>query len=356
MFWFEISLSEPALMTYNIVFQVWIYRNLVKALPWFSTVRRKLSDPAYAGFFLKFDRTKSNSSYHVPQCDTTFVPPKCTHLYHDLEQTPLSFKNASKDTGGHCNKPCDCGSNPCGEYLWDHRNGSMLRDFLINTYIGGDTGLGSPYVDGFLFDDHWDVTGPSEEETHCLDDIGLTKSDVIHIKYEWNKTVEAAHKKLIDMKGWSWGLSNSAYPGNYGNGDPRPNCAEFLRSACTEDSEVLNNVSIFQFSRQPHNPWPLPLPLPFPTQDVVMFLLSRGQYAYIGYGWQGCQCLPSDKYDHCLPHNVSYEFPELLERDYGEPMELCKETSLGSKVFRREWTKSTIEMDCNSWDGTIRMK
>eukprot|EP01046_Picozoa_sp_COSAG06_P005702 COSAG06_NODE_258_length_18940_cov_15.039648_3_plen_89_part_00 len=45
--------------------------------------------------------------------------------------------------------------------------------------------------------------------------------------------------------------------------------------------------------------------------------MSAGEYAYLGYGWQGCQCLPTDKYDHCLPFNMTYEFPELLERDYG---------------------------------------
>lgn len=35
---------------------VWVYRNLVKALPWFKSVREKLLDPAYSGFFLTFDR------------------------------------------------------------------------------------------------------------------------------------------------------------------------------------------------------------------------------------------------------------------------------------------------------------
>jgi hypothetical protein len=35
--------------------KVWVYRNLVKALPWYSLVREKLNDTAYAGFFLKFN-------------------------------------------------------------------------------------------------------------------------------------------------------------------------------------------------------------------------------------------------------------------------------------------------------------
>ena len=38
--------------------------------------------------------------------------------------------------------------------LVQHRNGSMLTDFLVNGVIGHKTlGMGSPYVDGFYIDD-----------------------------------------------------------------------------------------------------------------------------------------------------------------------------------------------------------
>ena len=45
---------------------------------------------------------------------------------------------------------CDCGEGvSCGEYLWDHRNGSSLTTWLTETYIGGkEYGLGNPNVDG----------------------------------------------------------------------------------------------------------------------------------------------------------------------------------------------------------------
>ena len=42
-------------------------RNLVKALPWYSSVRVKLADPQYSGFFLRFD-PKNTTPYHVPSC------------------------------------------------------------------------------------------------------------------------------------------------------------------------------------------------------------------------------------------------------------------------------------------------
>jgi hypothetical protein len=42
---------------------VFVYRNIVKALPWFKSTREKLDDPAYEGFFLKFD--PKQRPYHV---------------------------------------------------------------------------------------------------------------------------------------------------------------------------------------------------------------------------------------------------------------------------------------------------
>lgn len=46
--------QAAATKSVNSATNVFVYRNLVKALPWFSTVREKLQDPAYSGFFLKF--------------------------------------------------------------------------------------------------------------------------------------------------------------------------------------------------------------------------------------------------------------------------------------------------------------
>ena len=92
--------------------RAFVYRNLVKALNWFGSVREKLDDPAYSGFFLKFDPTRKGK-YHVPACDISYTPPKCSVFYHDQEQSPGHPKG-----DGNCVEKCDCGKNPCGEYLW----------------------------------------------------------------------------------------------------------------------------------------------------------------------------------------------------------------------------------------------
>jgi hypothetical protein len=47
---------------------------------------------------------------------------------------------------------------------------------------------------------------------------------------------------------------------------------------------------------------------------------------------------------------------QLLNADYGEPVGLCAETAPGSGVFRRQWTRATVEMDCADWTASIQMK
>ena len=72
--------------------KVWVYRNLVKALPWYSTVREKILDPQYSGFFLKFKPGGSNGTdtWHMNPCTKSLVgnKEKCSQFYHDHEQTP----------------------------------------------------------------------------------------------------------------------------------------------------------------------------------------------------------------------------------------------------------------------------
>jgi hypothetical protein len=100
-----------------------VYRNAIKALPWFSSVREKLEDRAWWGWFLPF----ANCTAH------TCGPNATQNLYHDFEQTPRG----------------DCGAGvECGEYLFDLRN-SSLREWLRGDYILGPTGLGSPAIHGF---------------------------------------------------------------------------------------------------------------------------------------------------------------------------------------------------------------
>ena len=94
----EETLIEAAKRTHalNNQAKVLIYRNLVKALPWFRTVREKLDDPAYSGFFLKFN----TSTPHVPRCDNHTG--KCSVYYHDQLQTPTENGTVDREREDIC--------------------------------------------------------------------------------------------------------------------------------------------------------------------------------------------------------------------------------------------------------------
>ncbi len=60
--------------------RVFTYFNLVKALPWYASVRALIADPAYAGFFLRFNPPAGSLPF-MPPCDP--VTGDCSPFYHD---------------------------------------------------------------------------------------------------------------------------------------------------------------------------------------------------------------------------------------------------------------------------------
>jgi hypothetical protein len=100
----------------------------------------------------------------------------------------------------------------------------------------------------------------------------------------------------------------------------------------------------FGFSRVAHSQgWYPNGSLPYPDQDVAAFLLTRGPWAYIGYGWTGC----ADA-DH------PFTRPASLDADYGVPEGFCHEVADG--VWTREWSKATVSLDCNTFSAKIAPK
>ena len=165
---------------------------------WYSSVRKKLCDPNYAGWFLKFDPKVPKP--HVPKCDNNYDPPKCSEFYHDQEQTP-----GHPHGDGNCVQfPCDCGCVPCGEYLWDHRNQS-LRKWLVEVHLTGDTALDNPNIDGIFTDDEWNSPGgPTEVDAQSVEDMGLSSKDVADITANWVLSMKAAHTKVLEKGGFAW--------------------------------------------------------------------------------------------------------------------------------------------------------
>ena len=121
--------------------------------------------------------------------------------------------------------------------------------------------------------------------------------------------------------------------------DPRPpaRCNAFLRKYCRSDNPNLEAAFIYEWTREAmgvHAP-----PAAAVMQDLARFLLVRGPFSWLGYGWEGCitEPPPVGEYDH----------------DYGEPNGRCVESSAG--IFTRQWTKAHVEMDCNTFVANITL-
>jgi len=323
---------------------VYVYRNAIKALPWYTTVRDKLNDPAYAKWFLNF---APGVTPHVPKCDNNYKPPLCSEYYHDQSQTP-EYPHGD----GDCSAPaCDVGKVPVGEYIWDPRawnvsvNGQTLGQWFINDYLFDPTGGANPKVSGFFFDDQWTTGGPTEYESHAVADMGLSTSELNDLTNAFWSNMQEVFNAVLSKGKFAWqllwtGQGNSIK--DIGDTCPgplvhQPTCAADLRKLCQANSDAQTRFMMYAF--YPGHCGGDPSVLPQFEQDLANFLLVRGPYAALGHGWLGC--------------SRKYVFPDALNKDYGEPQELCKEVSTG--VFQRKWSKAVVEMNCNTWTGSVTM-
>lgn len=331
--------------------RVWLYKNLIKALPWITSVREKLLDPAFSGFFLPFDPQVTTP--HVPPCDHSFSPPKCSALYHDQTQSP-QFPTELQPGGGNCSAPCDCGPGlPCGEYIFNHANGSQLRSWLLDEYVMGPTGMGNPNVTGLYLDDGWSssgpggnitdcsrntIGGPTEVNPFCVADMGLTQADTQAQQSALGVTNSAVSAAVRAAGGFTWAyLTQASTPPKAAGPEA---CAAWFRTK-GPSLATLALAWLFQC------PWCGLSEHDSRAQDLAAFLLVRGPYAWIGQGWLGL-C------DGVMANPVWYP---PLDVEYGAPLtDFYNETSPGSGVFNRSYEHAWVGFDCGAYEGSIVMK
>ena len=127
----------------------WAYKNTVYGYPWVTQVRVALEDPAYAPWFVKF---KPVGPWYSQKCDSANKS-LCSDFYHSQEQSP-GFPHGDGDCAGPA---CDCGSLPCGFYVFNHSstvkvNGQSFQEWFVDSYMFNFVGS-SPLVSGFFWDD-----------------------------------------------------------------------------------------------------------------------------------------------------------------------------------------------------------
>ncbi len=73
------------------------------------------------------------------------------------------------------------------------------------------------------------------------------------------------------------------------------------------------------------------------------FLLVRGDFAWLGYGFLGCAA------------QDNYTQPLAFSEDYGVPPRACHPVAGKPGVYAREYSKANVTVDCNLWKGSIVM-
>jgi hypothetical protein len=270
-----------------------------------------------------------------------------------------------------------------GEYYFDHRNGSSLRNWIVNELIGGERGLGDPAISGFFLDDAWcsdklcqqlgcpeqgsygcagckcnHPQGSSEGDLHQLFDMGLSDDDVADLTTAWNATMGAVQQYILDHGGYTWSL----IPGEANaNAQPllmnRSTCASTLREACRPGSRWQQLSTLFGLS---HTKGWTSTTLAQLDQDLAYFLLARGPYAWIGWGKWGMDWPSFSCWSQWRPcSNEIIPLPAQLTPgglDVGEPMGICTELGSGSGVFVRNYSKVDVQLDCGRFVAKITPK
>eukprot|EP00911_Craspedida_sp_UC1_P002171 UC1_evm2s1666 len=358
---------------------VWVYRNKIKALNWIGQVREKLDDPAYAGWFVRFKDYKgrtSNNSYHVPACDwygdAKSGPPKCSGFYHDQGQVPThegagpAYCRPSNNGNNVCRDQCDCGAtNPCGEYTFDHRNASFAKWWVDGWMISKETLLHDPPIGLGWLDDGIGLTGVSELSAppgSWVLDTGSSPSDMQAHVDAFHTNIARLQRALVERKGFYWQMIQGTGPKirpvvlNHTTTchEPKPRqlspaqCATTLRKWCTPDPEPWQVAHLyFVCASEMVNASKA-------SAATAEFLLTRGDFAWIGYTWAGCFPMPI----HDPFRNGTWLRPRPVQwdTDYGgRPAGPCAETAPGSGVFQRAYPKAKVTWDCNTGTGDIQM-
>lgn len=360
--------------------RVWLYRNKIKALNWIGQVREKLDDPAYADWFVPFNSSyigrASNNSFHVPACDwygDASGPPKCSKFYHDQGQSPTkigagpAYSKATRDGSDVCREQCDCGAtNPCGEYTFNHRNTSFVEWWINEYMISESTLLHKPHAInlGWL-DDAMTVQGMTEGARFptWVEDTGSTPQDMQDHVDHFRANTARLQREVVSKGGFYWQMIRGDGPKvrpvsqslNGGCNSPKPRnvttaqCAATLRQWCTPEPAAWRVAHTYLVCAEEM------IDLNVARDATAEFLLTRGDFAWIGYGWSGCFPMPSNHTTH-KPFNSTWlrPRPALWDEDFGgAPSGPCEETGIGSGVFVRHYPRADVKWTCATGEGEI---
>ena len=114
-------------------------------------------------------------------------------------------------------------------------------------------------------------------------------------------------------------------PDGVGEAPTRGTCAAYMATVCDPDWRLVPRTV----------QWPDAQADKLPV--LASFLVGRGDYTYLGWGWRGAGLPQWD--------------PLFDAYDVGEPAGACEQTAAG--VWSRNWTRGSATIDCNAWTATL---
>merc|ERR1712139_91679 len=101
-------------------------------------------------------------------------------------------------------------------------------------------------------------------------------------------------------------------------------CVQTMRSICQAE-----------FRAQPRMTGNVP-----GEQGIASFLIARGPYWWMGWGFAGC--------------DIYHPYDPLWDIDPGEPLSNCTEETPG--IFSRSFQKGSAKLDCNQWTAELNFE
>jgi hypothetical protein len=248
-----------------------------------------------------------------------------TTLYNSAKAK--MFDPATQDWWVQCgNAPCNgTWNSPAGntpKYFFNFTNRDAA-DWWVNEFIGAP--LRSPLVDGIYFDSA-PVAGPPDHGNGQGGGPGRADAQA---------AFDRALKLIASMGKWASAWNNdgqSLFPKQGLQPDAkdysRDSCSSLMKEWIRLGRRTSHTLQIQVGTLAPRN------------ETLAAFLVARGASAILEYPIGGTYSTASD-----------YGFPALMAADFGKPAGDALEVHPG--VFRREWTKATVELDCHDLSSSF---
>ena len=225
-----------------------------------------------------------------------------------------------------------CGGAPCNgtwnspagntpKYFFNFSNPDMA-DWWVNEFVGGV--LKSPHVDGVYFDSA-PVAGPPQDGGGQGGGPGRADAQA---------AFDRALKLIASHGGWASAWNNdgqSLFPEGM-----EPDAHDYSLDACS--SLVREWIDI---GRNTDRTLQVQTGTDTPRNETLAaFLIARGESAVLEFPISGTYGDAS-----------VYGFPAIMDVDFGTPM--GDGIEVHPEVFRREWSKATVTLDCRDLSSTF---